>query len=345
MKKSIVPVLPIVLLTLGACASGPDKDVLLLHAAFGTTKAVVFEGRVMDGADATDFDPADDAATNLRRNVALFTADECDACPVRLAFANTLPIDTETDGEGFFRVEMSEVDLEPAGSEVLGTGGGAGPLKSGWRSFRARSGGGARVGEALIVPAGNRLGIVSDVDDTILVTEVGDRFRMLGNTFLKNPAQRDAVPGTADLYARTLAVNPDPASAPLFYLSSSPRQLQTYLTGFLERNGYPRGVLFTRRLSLDREGYERLDSHAYKTARIEELLERLPDVTFVLVGDDGEHDPAVYQEIRQRHPTRIAAVWIRRANPDAPATLPTGQVALAEVLAGRVALPELPLDQ
>ena len=163
---------------------------------------------------------------------------------------------------------------------------------------------------------------------------------MLGNTFFKNPLQRDVVEGMADLYARVLASNPRPDAAPLFYLSSSPRQLNGYIGAFLERNEFPRGVLITRRLTFDREGLAQLDSVAYKTARLVDILERLPDVTFVLVGDDGENDPRIYEGVRERYPERIAAIWIRRANPlgDVEA-LPEGQIEVDEVLSGRVPLP------
>ena len=222
----------------------------------------------------------------------------------------------ETDEAGFFRAEL--------GPPASGA--------DGWVPLVARSGDARRRGEALVVPRGNRVGIVSDIDDTVLVTEVGDSLRMLGNTFLRNSRQREAVPGMAALYARVLDANPRPEAAPLFYLSSSPRELHDYLGDFLARNDFPRGVLLTRRLTLDRIGYRLLDSVTYKTERLLAILERLPEVRFVLVGDDGEHDPQVYDAVRRRHPDRVADVWIRRVAPgDAP--LPEGQRDIAEVLA------------
>ena len=314
---------------LGGCAIGPERELVLLHAAFGTAREVVVEGRVVESRadEGAEADVADDSRTNLLRNAALFTADECDECPVTLALDGLAPERTETDEEGYFRTR-----IEPEGAGMAG----------GWQPLLVTSGSGERRGEALVVPPGNRLGIVSDIDDTVLVTEVGDRFRMIGNTFFRNPLQREAVPGMADLYARTLATDPVPDAAPLFYLSSSPRELQDYLGGFLERNDFPKGVLITRRLTFDAIGYEQLDAVTYKTARLVDILERLPDVRFVLVGDDGEHDPDVYAEIRRRYPERIVAVWIRRADPSSTLPLPEGQTELADVLDGTVPLPVAP---
>lgn len=345
---------------LSACASGPERDIVQLHAAFGTADDVVVEGRVLEDVPAAlEADAADHPRVNLRRNAALFTSDECDECPVGIALGTTPPVRTVTDDDGFFRVEIdprgadtvtaeafvaepvpaAPLATDAAGVEAAPDAGG--PRAAGWRPLVATSGAIERRGHALVVPPGNRLGIVSDVDDTVLVTEVGDRYRMLGNTFLKNPLQRDAVEGVAALYARVLARNPHPEAAPMFYLSSSPRQLNDYLLAFLARNELPRGVLITRRLTLDPgDGFGEIDSVAYKTDRLVEILERLPDVTFVLVGDDGENDPTIYADVRERYPGRIAAIWIRRANPDA-AALPAGQERLADVLAGRVPLPTL----
>ena len=65
------------------------------------------------------------------------------------------------------------------------------------------------------------------------------------------------------------------------------------------------------------------DQVRYKLARFEEILRRVPHVTFTLIGDDGERDPEIFHELRARHPTRIANVWIRRVHPDpARARLP-----------------------
>jgi len=337
---------------LAACASGPERDVVRLHAAFGTATDIVVEGRVLEDVVAPrEASENDRSRVNLRRNASLFTSEECDECPVDLVVDGASARRTITDDEGFFRVELGPPADGPAGdvaTDGVETGDGStddiatgAAARDGWRPLLATSGGTETRGAVLVVPPDNRLGIVSDIDDTVLVTEVGDRYRMLGNTFFRNPLQRDAVEGMASLYERILASNPRPDAAPLFYLSSSPRELNGYLGAFLEWNGFPRGVLITRRLTLDRIGYERLDSVAYKTARLVDILERLPDVTFVLVGDDGENDPRIYEGVRERYPDRIAAIWIRRANPLGPALLPAGQVELGAVLDGRVPLPTL----
>ena len=205
---------------------------------------------------------------------------------------------TMTDEEGYFRLEVTNLAALPAG----------------WHRFRASAGDADDEAGLLLVPPENTHGIVSDVDDTILVTEVGSKRRMLSNTLLHNPLQRRIFPGMPQLYRRLAALNPVAAAAPVFYLSATPRQLHLPLQAILEHNQLPRGVLITKRVTGDATSEPVRDQFAYKTRKIEQLLERLPHVTFTLIGDDAERDPDIFAAIRKQHPTRIAAVWVRRVN-------------------------------
>ena len=125
---------------------------------------------------------------------------------------------------------------------------------------------------------------------------------------LVNYAQRQAVAGTAAFYAQLAQRNPRPEAAPIFYLSASPRQRQVGIQVFLDKNKFPRGVLITRKVTGDKTSDPLTDQVRYKVGRIEQLLAALPQVRFVLVGDDGEHDPETYDEIRRLHPQRIEAI-------------------------------------
>jgi hypothetical protein len=45
------------------------------------------------------------------------------------------------------------------------------------------------------------------------------------------------------------------------------------------------------------------------------LAEEFPDVRWLLVGDDGQHDPEIYAEFAASYPQNVAAVAIRRLSP------------------------------
>ena len=53
-----------------------------------------------------------------------------------------------------------------------------------------------------------------------------------------------------------------------------------------------------------------------KHDRIREVLDLHPDLSFVLLGDSGEHDPEIYADIVREHPGRILAVYIREVRLD-----------------------------
>ena len=96
----------------------------------------------------------------------------------------------------------------------------------------------------------------------------------------------------------------------MFYVSSSPWNLHGFLHGFLRHRDFPLGPLLLRDLIGTREG------RARKHDRIEEVLDRHPDLPFVLIGDSGEKDPQVYADVVRAHPGRILAVYIREVRLD-----------------------------
>ncbi len=290
-----------------------EASQLMLYPAYSDGASWRIEGRLVERRESPAVSARDGWFDNLRRSGRQFFNDERQQQLVRLRLADYHG-ETHTDREGYFRL-AADLALPP-----------------GWHRVDAESGKGRASGELLVVPKGNFLGLISDLDDTIMISEVPKKRRLLANTFLKNPGQRLAVPGMAALYARVMAQNVQPTAAPLIYLSASPRQLHEAIAEFLERQAFPPGVLITKRITNDSSSEPRLDQFSYKTAKIEEILARLPWVRFVLVGDDGERDPEIYDWVRQHYPERVADIWIRRVSSDPQRHRPPHQKDLAEVL-------------
>lgn len=150
-----------------------------------------------------------------------------------------------------------------------------------------------------------RFGIISDLDDTVLQSDVTSLPRMLGTVLTGNARTRTPFPGVGALY-RALT-REGAARNPIFYVSSSPWNFFDLLWQFLDYRRIPLGPLFLRNW-----GVELLGGHGgHKHTIIERLFTRYPDLKFVLVGDSGEQDPAIYAEVVQRHPGRVLAVYIR----------------------------------
>lgn len=280
------------------------SDAVVLYPGYGDAHRTVIEGRVIESESVEPARTTDSRWRNFIRNIRLFFNDEREGRKVEVHAAGR-DWSAVTDEEGYFKVTIDAAQ----------------PLTPGWRPVTARVRDQRGEGVFLVVPPENTFGIISDIDDTILVSDVTDKDTLLANTFLKNPLQRDAVPGVAGFYRRLAGRNPRPDAAPIIYLSASPRQFHTSIQTFLDFNDFPPGVLITKKITNDRSSDPLLDQIAYKTAKIEEILARLPRVRFVLVGDDGEKDPEIYHDVYTRFPARVEATWIRRVNPDPARTI------------------------
>jgi phosphatidate phosphatase APP1 len=225
-----------------------------------------------------------------------------------------------TDAEGYFQLSIGELETSAPG----------------WHEIVAVSGAARGTGRLLMVAPETTRGLISDFDDTVVVSEVNSKQKLLRHSLLKNFLQREAVPGVPALYSQLAATG----SSAVFYLSASPRQLQSSIQSFLDHNAFPRGVLITKKVTNDASSDPLHDQVAYKTANLVDLFERLPQVSFTLIGDDGEHDPEIYDALRQRYPQRVDAIWIRRVHPDADRARIAGQEDLQELLMSPEAKPE-----
>jgi hypothetical protein len=162
-----------------------------------------------------------------------------------------------------------------------------------------------RVTIPLLCLAARGMSVVSDVDDTIKVTQVRDRAEMLRNTFCRPFV---AVDGMAAPYARWAA-----RGASFHYLSGSPWQLFEPLQQFAAQDGFPQGSWHLREFRpKSRQTLQLAGPPAtHKRAVLVPLFQRLPERRFILVGDSGEHDPEIYGAMARRFPTQVTAVLIR----------------------------------
>ncbi len=87
---------------------------------------------------------------------------------------------------------------------------------------------------------------ISDIDDTVLVTDVAKILKMIATTLFGNALTRQLFPGTAALY-QALQHGPDPAidqNNLLAYASSSPYKLHALLYLIFKENQLPVGPFF-----------------------------------------------------------------------------------------------------
>ena len=199
-----------------------------------------------------------------------------------------------------------------AASELLQSQG----SQNGFLTYQAASRGHTGKGKLRLIPdTPGSLSVISDIDDTIKITEVPAGHRVLYlNTFVR---EFRSAPGMADRYKQWI-------DAPFHYVSGGPWQLYTPLFDFLSGEGFPDGSVHMRNFPLRVEDamkaqqfidflFNKESTARHKKERIREIMTHFPSRTFIFVGDSGEADPEVYREIKDdpKFGHRVQAIFIR----------------------------------
>ena len=183
------------------------------------------------------------------------------------------------------------------------------PLTPGWHTihFTAPRSGATATARAYIVDPAVKVGIVSDIDDTAMVTVVPRLALAVWNTLGERASNRQPVVGMANLFNKIIEANP---GAPMVYLSNGAWNTAKSLQRFLRKWGFPPGALFLTDFGPTDTGIFR-SGKAHKRRMLSWLMEEFPNIGWILVGDDGQSDPEIYTEIARKYPGRVAAIGIR----------------------------------
>lgn len=155
-------------------------------------------------------------------------------------------------------------------------------------------------------PEDARFVVVSDIDDTVIDTNVRHPLERAAALFLTDARTRMPFEGVGALY-RAL----HDGRNPMIYLSSSPWNLYDHLEGLFERHRMPEGVLLLREWGVRKDGIAPLGGHGHKREQLDRLLEDFAERPFVLIGDSGQHDAIHYVEVAEANPGRVRAIVIR----------------------------------
>ena len=156
-----------------------------------------------------------------------------------------------------------------------------------------------------------KFGIVSDIDDTVMVTALPRPMLAAWHTFVVNEHARATTPGMPVLYERLTGQHP---GAPVVYLSTGAWNVAPTLTRFLSRNLYPAGALLLTDWGPTADRWFR-SGQEHKRNSLERLAREFPQIRWLLIGDDGQHDPEIYGNFVREHPDKVAAVCIRQLSP------------------------------
>ncbi|MBR6459197.1 MAG: DUF2183 domain-containing protein [Actinomycetaceae bacterium] len=202
---------------------------------------------------------------------------------------------TRTDRAGYIDFVIPNHGLEPGWHTALLTPATGEPVEA----------------PVMIVSPKTTYGLISDVDDTIVITKLPRAMLAAWNTFVSHTSARKTVPGMAAFYREMLAEHPD---APVFYLSTGAWNTVPALQAFIEANGYPNGPMLFTDWGPTPTGFFR-NGQAHKKQQLRNLMITFPNIKWILVGDDGQHDPFLYDEVAREHPRHIRGIALRELEP------------------------------
>jgi len=162
-----------------------------------------------------------------------------------------------------------------------------------------------------IVGSHVRHGLISDIDDTVISTSLPRAMIAAWNTFVRHEGARHVVPGMAPMYRELLEGRP---GAPIVYVSTGAWNTAPTLTRFLKSHGYPLGPLLLTDWGPTNTGWFR-SGQEHKRACLDRLARDFPHISWLLVGDDGQHDPKIYQDFAAARPELVDAIAIRQLTP------------------------------
>jgi len=288
---------------------------MLTYAGYRNAHELRVSGRVVRYREPLD--AGDGTVSRLRTMLAIYNSEEVPGVCVRCdAFGGTA--ETRSDEEGYFSfalpIDQPLPDATIWESATLST-----------PELEAQS---PSIEVPVMAPAADdHWGVISDIDDTIIETGATNFVKNWRRVLVDQPDDRLAVPGAAKLY-QMIAHDHQAPVRPFFYVSSSPWNLYGFIAEFMELNGIPHGPMFLTDYGIDGDKLLKVAHGTHKLTAIEAILLFYPQLRFLLIGDNGQHDVEIYARAVQEFPGRVAAVFIRdvegSCRQGAPATLLNG---------------------
>jgi len=272
-----------------------------LFLAFGNEKEVIIKGRVVEAYKQSRPSGDKTAFQNILASIRRYAGSSIPDARVKLEYLGIEEILTSNE-EGLFEIHLSF--QEPIES------------KTALATFTLLEDEGLKAEEKIRqiqvshISAQHQVGVISDIDDTVIISHATSIGKKLWLSVSKNAYTRRPFPGVSDFYA----LISNKGKNPVFYVSSSDWNLFDLIQDFLAYRNIPKGPILLKdpHVNLRNIWKSGGGNHDHKLEKISMLLSLFPTMKFILIGDSGQHDPELYTEIIEKYPNRIKAVYIRR---------------------------------
>lgn len=274
------------------------------YAGMGSPERASLRVRVLEERGVER--PEEEASTweNLRVMLHRYASAEIPGVEVRATWPGGSAV-AETDEDGFAVFDLSS---PPA------------PGDDGWATVHLEcedfDGATARTEGRILFPhEQTTLGVISDIDDTIVKTHATQLLMHWRTVLLENAKTRTPFAGLPALY-RALDRGGAAGRRPFFYVSSSPWNLYDLFQAYLSHHDIPRGVMHLKDFGLDESKWLTGGHDGHKRDAIDRILAFYPQLRFLLFGDTGQRDAEIYRSAVEDHPERIAGVFLRDVSDD-----------------------------
>lgn len=280
----------------------------MTYRSYGTPERLYVKGRVLVDKGIAKSEQNDTTWENLLNMYRRFETDEIPNARVQLCLQDRL-YEITTDVEGYFVLNLRPEEAlqlddiwHPIEVELIDA-----PVKDFAPGVTEKA-------HVLVPPPDAEYGIISDIDDTIVRTDATNLLQTGRNVLLNNAHTRIPFHGVSQFYRSLQLGRNGKRNNPFFYVSSSPWNSYDLLYHFLELNDIPQGPLLLRDFGIDEKKFLKSDHMSHKYKEIENILITYPTLNFILIGDSGQADAAIYRKVVENHPGRVMAIYIRDVN-------------------------------
>jgi len=278
------------------------RPILKLYRGYANEQELIVMGHVFKPTKTKDYDFQKKKFKNAASIISLFRVKTHSNADVYLEY-NGIKIHTKTLIDGYFKFCI------PLDKNAI----------YGWIDYQVSIIYGNEIittKESYIRPKKGNLGIISDIDDTFLVSYSLNPLKKLYFLLFRNVNTRkvfkDVVPHYQALSSS--GRNIDEELNAFFYVSSSEWNLYRFIVKFTEIHKLPKAVLLLKdiKTSLTDFFFTGRGEHNHKFEKVKHILEFYPNLKYVLLGDDSQEDPFLYEAICKIFPVTVKAVYIRQ---------------------------------
>ncbi|WP_347050647.1 App1 family protein [Flavobacterium olei] len=276
------------------------KPILQLYRGYANEQELIVMGHVLRREHNYDFEKK--KLKNATSILKLFRIKTIKNFDVYLHYNDTV-IHTKTLDDGYFKFCI------PLEKET----------QFGWMPYEVRSKYGDQTVKckgSFIRPHKGKLGIISDIDDTFLISHTNNLFLKIYILLFRNVNDRKVFKDVVAHYQALSAAgrnNTQEANA-FFFVSSSEWNLYRFIAKFTRIHELPKAVFLLKDIKRGLTDFlmSGRGSHDHKFEKIKHVVEFYPTLKYVLMGDDSQHDPVLYEKICKIFPVTVIAVYIRQ---------------------------------